>query len=149
MVDGDGDGAKEIVFVDGSAQLRYVEEDGTTIRKISNGGVGSNNGIGAGEPADFEGNGTVRVPFVDGIGYLSLVTVDGTKTVLSEEGSAIAVAKASVAAFDWNGDGTAEIVYIDGGTLHLADDIGSGTADTTEITRDGSPVGAAEEPGAA
>lgn len=148
VLDVDGDGGQEIVFVDGSAQLRYVEGDGS-IQKVQNGGVGSNNGVGAGGPADFDGDGTPRIPFVDGSGYLSVVTADGQKTTLSDGGTTITASKAPLAAFDWDGDGAPEIVYVDGGVLHLADDIDSGTANSSEITHDGTTVAAAEETGAA
>ncbi|MFB6303930.1 MAG: hypothetical protein ABEH47_02090 [Haloferacaceae archaeon] len=148
VVDVDGDGAEEIVFVDGSAQLRYVQEDGSTIQKISNGGVGSNNGVGAGRPADFDGDGTVRVPFVDGSNQLSLVTHDGNKTVVTNGGNAVTMDKAPLAAFDWDGDGRPEIVGLDGGVLHVVDGIG-GDVTVTKVTRDGSGVDAAGETGAA
>lgn len=42
--DVDADGSVEIVFIGGSAQLRYLNQDGTT-KKVSNGGVGVNKTI--------------------------------------------------------------------------------------------------------
>ncbi len=149
VLDFDGDGATEIVFVDGSAQLRYVEEDGSTIRKVSNGGIGSNNGVGAGAPADFDGDGTPRVPFVDGSNVLSVVTADGTRTKLSTDGNSISADKAPVASFDWDDDGDPEILFRDAGVLYVADDIGDGTATVTRVTVDGSDVSVAAETGAA
>lgn len=149
VLDYDGDGATEIVFVDGSAQIRYVEEDGSTIRKVENGGIGSNNGVGAGAPADFDGDGTPRAPFVDGSNVLSVVTADGKKTKLSHDGNTITADKAPVASFDWDDDGDAEILFRDAGVLYVADDVGDGTASVTKVTRNGSGVEIAAETGAA
>ncbi len=149
IFDIDEDGADELLFVDGSQQLRYVEEDGSTIVEIQNGGVGENNGLGVGSPADFDGNGTPRVAYIDSSGYLSLITADGTKTILTEGGSKIQADKAPVAAFDWDGDGETEIVYVTGSKLYLADDVGDGTASTSRILVDGSEIGVRVEPGTA
>lgn len=149
VLDYDGDGATEVVFVDGSQQLRYVEEDGSTIREVSNGGTGSNNGVGAGTPADFDGDGTPRAPIVDGSDQLAVVTADGNKTILKESGNAISADKAPVASFDWDDDGTPEILFRDAGVLYVADDVGDGTASVTMVTRNGSGVEIAAETGAA
>lgn len=149
VLDVDGDSEDEIVFLGGSAQLRYVESDGTTV-KIPNGGAGTNNGVGAGSPADFDGDGTPRVPFVDGSSILSLVTADGQKTTLSDtDGNDIKVDKAPLAAFDWDGDGNPEILFRDGGVLHVADDIDGGSATVTEVTHNGTTIEVAAETGAA
>jgi len=76
VADIDGDGQVEMVFVDSSQQLRYLNQDGTTT-KISNGGVGSNNSTGFGPPVDFTGDGTIRIPFIDGSNDPALVTAGG------------------------------------------------------------------------
>ncbi|MFB6120131.1 MAG: FG-GAP repeat domain-containing protein [Halobacteriaceae archaeon] len=139
IADVDGDGADELVFLGSSQQIRYLEPDGTTV-KVPNGGVGSNNGVGVGTPADFDGDGQARIPLVDGSGNLQLITHDGTKTKL-----AAGVDKAPLAAQDWDGDGRPEVIYLDGGVLHVANADGT----TSELTVNGSTVGAAAETGAA
>lgn len=149
IYDIDEDGSDELLFVDGNQKLRYVEEDGSTTVGIPNGSVGENNGIGIGSPADFDGDGTPRVAFIDGNGILSLVTADGNKTTLTESGSEIQADMAPVSAFDWDGDGAVEIIYVTGSKLYLADDIGGGTASTSRILVDGAEIGVRVEPGAA
>lgn len=69
----DSDGSKELVFADGSQQLRYIDED-SSIRPLSGGQLGSNNGIGAtADAVDFDGDGTPRLPIVDGGNNVVLV----------------------------------------------------------------------------
>ncbi|MGZ0745816.1 hypothetical protein [Haloparvum sp. AD34] len=149
IYDIDEDGSDELLFVDGNQQLSYVEEDGSTIVTIANASISENNGIGIGSPADYNGDGTPRVAFVDGDGILSLVTADGNKTRLTEGGSKIQADMAPISAFDWDGDGEIEIVYVTGSKLYLADDIGDGTATTSRIIVDGQEIGVRVEPGAA
>jgi hypothetical protein len=122
VADIDGGGKKEMVFVDSSQQLRYLNQDGTTT-KISNGGVGSNNSAGFGPPVDFTGDGTIRIPFIDGSQDPALVTAGGNKTKLNTSGLA---RKAAVAPVDIDGDGEVEFLYIgnSSGKVRWIEDVG-------------------------
>jgi len=131
----DGDGTNELVYADGSSALRYFESGAgpgsATGEKISV-TAGSDNGIGLGRPADFDGDGTARIPAVDGSSNLVLVDSSGGKTVLVGSD----VAKAPVAAVDWDDDGELEVMYITtNGNLKYVDDIdGSQTVEDTGIS---------------
>lgn len=132
----DGDGELELVYVNGSQQIYYLEQDGTT-RKIENGGVGSNNSTGFGPPADF-GRGRVEIPFVDGSNDPALIDSEGNKYRLNSNGIA---KKAAVAPVDIDGDGALEFMFLDSGTgeIRYIDDVGgSNSVETLEI--DGSTV---------
>jgi hypothetical protein len=136
--DADGDGDRELLFADGSQQLRYVEPGGGGTEKIENGGVGSNNGIGSGSIADFDDDGTVTVVTIDGSNDLKLVSEptsqggEGTRTI-----SGVDAAKAPISIADVDGDGDSEIMYTDtNGYLKYVDDV-SGSP-TTSFVRDAS-----------
>jgi hypothetical protein len=104
----DGDSDTELVFVDGSQQVRYLNRDGTIV-KLNNAGVGSNNALGAGELIQY--NGKTWILIVDGSQNIALVTDDGgnqKRTVLSN--SAV---KAPITVADVDDDEDTEIVYID------------------------------------
>lgn len=122
VADIDGDGKVEMVFVDSSQQLRYLNQDGST-QKISNGGVGSNNSAGFGPPADFTGDGNPRIPFIDGSQNPALVTAGGNKTILNSSGIA---KKAAVAPVDVDGDEELEFLFLgnSSGKIRWLDDVG-------------------------
>ena len=127
-----GDGTNELVYTDSGPGLRYLkpgDATGTTISLTNS--IGENNGIGLGRPADFDGDGTARIPAVDGSSNLVLVDSSGTKTVLVGSD----VAKAPVAAVDWDDDGELEVMYITtNGNLKYVDDVtGSQTVKDTGI----------------
>jgi hypothetical protein len=132
----DGDGTNELVYADDSLALRYVEPGagpgiatGTDISPSN--GIGSNNGLGLGRPADFDGDGTARIPVVDGSNRLVLVDSIGSETVLVDSG----VTKAPVAAVDWDDDRELEVMYLSNGDLKYVDDVdGSQTVEDTGIS---------------
>ena len=133
----DDDGTDELVYVDDSSALRYFEPGAgpgsATGEKISlANGLGENNGIGLGRPADFDGDGTARIPVVDGSNRLVLVNSTGSETVLVDSG----VAKAPIAAVDWDQDGELEVMFLTtSGGLKYVDDIdGTLTVEDTGIT---------------
>lgn len=129
VADIDGDGNDELVFVDSSQQIRYLEQNGTT-KKVSNGGVGSNNSTGFGPPADFDGDGVPEIPFIDGSQNPALVTAGGIKTVLNSSGVA---KKAAIAPVDLDGDGELEFAFLgnSSGNIKYIDDVtGSNTIKT-------------------
>lgn len=117
----DGDGTDELVFADGSQDLRYLEPNGS-IEKLDNFGTGQNNGIGAGSLADFDGDGNESVVFVDGSNDVKL-TGEGTITFSGTEAK-----KASPTATDVDGDDADEIVYVGNanGNVKYIDDVGGG-----------------------
>ena len=103
----DGDGTEELLFADGSQQVRYLESGGTT-KKLNGGGAGSNNGIGVGQPPDFDADGTVRVVVVDGSNNVKIVgDAEPDLTFTSTNAK-----KAPVTSADVDDDGNLEIVYV-------------------------------------
>jgi hypothetical protein len=106
VADYDGDGDRDLLYLGSSSTLKYY--DGKTINSTGFSGFGSNNGLGIGEPATFEDRG-VRVPYVTS-NNLALLAADGGKETLN--GNYQKAAKAPVAATDWNGDGTHELMHV-------------------------------------
>ncbi|WP_435097608.1 FG-GAP repeat domain-containing protein [Halarchaeum sp. P4] len=113
----DGDGADEFVYVDDSQQLRYLENDGS-LHKVDNGGAGASTGLGVGAPVDVDGDGHARVPMVDGSNNLWLVGANSRTKVLSGN-----VDKSPVAAYDADGDGQLELLYLNNGQIWYADHV--------------------------
>ena len=144
VADIDNDGSDEIIFFDGSQEIRYFNQDGST-EKIQTGGVGSNNGSGIGPPADFDNDDALRVPFIDGSQNPALVTVNGIKTVLNKNGVA---KKAGVAPVDIDDDGDLELLFLgnDEGKIQYVDDVlGSNIIKILKI--DGNTITPVEEVG--
>jgi hypothetical protein len=109
----DGDGAQELTFADASQHVRYIERPGGTIRKLADGGSGSNLGIGAGGLIDLNGDGTASAIFVNGSNNLRIVDADGTdRTIILDDGSDKGAEKASPAVTDLDNDGEPEIAYL-------------------------------------
>ena len=127
----DDDEAEELVFVDDSQDIRYLDDSGDSSgEKI--GGAGSNNNVGAGEPASFWGYG-VRVPIIDGSNNVALMAGDGSKTTLTTNGIA---EKTLVTPTDVDGDGRLEVVFVHtDGYLAYVDDI-SGDRTVKAVTDD-------------
>lgn len=112
IADVDGDGADELVYGGNgpsgtSNSVVYVDDDGTVVGTQV--GYGTNNGIGLGEPADFDGDGTARVPYVDGGNEIKLVDNNGTTESLTGSGPAV---KAPVATGNFDGDEFLEIYFV-------------------------------------
>lgn len=145
----DGDGADELIFADGSQQLRYLEPDGTT-KNLDDGQTGSNNGIGSGALADFDGDGTVSVAAIDGSND---VKIAGAPTADGGEGTTIISAadarKAPPTAADIDDDGNDEIVYIgkDDGKLKYIDDVNGANRIHFVTDEDGNKIDGSEETG--
>ncbi|PSP95511.1 hypothetical protein BRC91_02355 [Halobacteriales archaeon QS_4_62_28] len=132
----DGDSSLELVFVDSSQQIRYLEQDGTTT-KVPDGGVGSDNSTGFGSPAVFPGSpdsdsdtpsNRPEIPYIDGSNNVALVTHDGTKTILKNGGAK----KAAIAPIDVDGDGDLEFAFLgsSSGEIKYIDNI-RGETDST------------------
>lgn len=106
IADFDGEGDEDLVFAGDSSTIKYYDGD---VHSTGYSSIGSNNGYGAGAPADFDGDGVASVPIVDGSNNPALVHADGTKTAYTS-GSA---AKAPIAGVDVTGDGALDLVYVD------------------------------------
>lgn len=143
IADYNGDGDTDIVFTDGSNHVTYI--DGGTTHETDE-GVGQNNGIGVGEPQDFDGDGSLRAPIVDGSGNVALLPDSGVSEDLTSSGPA---KKSPVAGAEWDSSASGrEVIYIDSssGTLHYV----TQSRDKSEI-RDasGATVDAADTGGVA
>ncbi|MFB6120456.1 MAG: type IV pilin [Halobacteriaceae archaeon] len=127
--DVDGDGTDELVFVDGSQWLRFVEPSGA-IEKFDEGQLGSNDGLGGGQFADFDGDGTERAVGVDGSNDAKLAEAADSTNV-----DATDAAKAPATAADVDCDGAPELVYVGtNGYLKYLDDVGG--ANDVQFVRD-------------
>ncbi|WP_303703915.1 VCBS repeat-containing protein [Haloquadratum walsbyi] len=144
VADIDNDGTDEIIFFDGSQEIRYLNQDGST-EKVQTGGVGSNNGSGIGPPADFDGDGIPRIPFINGSQNPALITVDGKKTILNKNGVA---RKAGVAPVDIDADGDLELLFLgnDEGKIQYVDDVLSSNTIKT-LKADGKTITPVEKVG--
>ncbi|MFQ3318951.1 MAG: PGF-pre-PGF domain-containing protein [Natronomonas sp.] len=108
IADYDGDGADDLVFLGSSSTIKYY--DGKTVASTGFSSFGTNNGLGIGEPADFDGDGTPRVPYVTGSNDLALLAADGSKTTL--DGNYQKAVKAPVAGGDWAGGSELEMLHV-------------------------------------
>lgn len=148
--DFDGDGRDELIYggngPDGNSNsVNYIDDDGTIVGTEV--GYGTDNGIGVGEPADFDGDGTVRVPIVDGSNNVQLVDSTGaTESVTSSNPAA----KASLGAADLDRDGDQEIFFVsESSTLTSVDNVTAGNDVRTVTDDQGDPVPADKDAGAA
>jgi FlaG/FlaF family flagellin (archaellin) len=144
----DGDGTDELVFADGSQHLQYLEPDGTT-EKLTNGGTGSNVGIGSGSLADFDGDGTVSVVVTDGSNNIKLVGAtsgEGTRTLTTPNAE-----KSPPTVADVDGDSDAEIIYLakSDETFRYVDDVGGSEVVRTLSDDSGADVDGSADSGAA
>ena len=128
----DSDETEELVYVDGSQAIRYLDPDPGDSSEEELGGAGSNNNVGAGEPASFWGYG-VQVPIIDGSNNVALMAGDGSKTTLTNNSPA---EKTLVTPTDVDGDGRLEVVFVHtDGYLAYVDDI-SGDQTVKAVTDD-------------
>lgn len=146
--DVDGDADPELVFADGSQQLRYIDGPGGSIENVEGGQTGSNNGVGAGRLADVDGDAADEIVAVDGSNEVVVVedpssATDSTTTIATD------AVKAPVTVADVDGDGAVEVVYI--GTTnrrfkYVDDPLGAATV-TYLTDEDGNRVGGSDETG--
>lgn len=111
VADFNGDGDDDVVFTDPSKNLKYYD-DGAVIDT----GVDPGNAYGVGAPMDFDGDGTVRVPVITSGKEAALVDASGVTEVIS---GASFEPEGRLGSFDWDGDGTPDIVAINHGDGHL------------------------------
>lgn len=110
----DDDGTDELVFIDSSQTIRYLEADGST--GTTGVTAGSSSGVGGGSTADYDGDGSEEVAIVGGSSgtiYLasasSSVSIDGSDT---DSGTAPSAAQSPPTAADVDDDGSIELVYV-------------------------------------
>ena len=112
----DGDGNDELVFADGSQHVRYIDGPEGPVRKLPNGGGGSDEGIGVGRMADLDGDGTASAVFINGSNNLRIVDADSTdrtdRTISLDDESDDGAAKTPPTAIDLDGDDDREIAYL-------------------------------------
>jgi hypothetical protein len=147
--DVDGDGTDELIFADGSQQLRYIEPGGS-VKNLNNGQTGSSSGIGAGAVADFDGDGVASVVAVDGSNEVKITsepTADGGEGTTNV--SATDAKKAPPTVADVDGDGDEEIVYVGNATgkLKYVDNVRSGNDIEFLEDEDGNRIDGSDETG--
>ena len=140
-----GDGDKELIYADGSQELRYMDEpndgdndkgdheQGSAFPKIPNASAGSSEGIGTGSLVDLDGDGVFSVVFVNTSNNITVANDDGTdRTIHLDDGSDDGAAKTPPTAIDLDGDGDLEIAYLrnedeeDGPDVEYVNQDGSG-----------------------
>ena len=149
IADVDGDADDELVFADGSQQLRALNPGGS-VDSLADGQLGSNNGIGAGALADFDGDGVHRAVGVDGSQQLKLVgagTAAGGESTTVLTGGVARKSPATVA--DVDDDGTPEVVFVsnDSEKLKYVDDVGGANTVMLLTDANGDPIQRSEETG--
>jgi len=146
--DNNDENRKQMVFLDGSKELRYLTEDGTTSRLYYEvGDSNETNSIGLGPPASFENFSYVQVPFIDtsdppSPSLIGLREGEGlTKTTLAGDAK-----KAPCAPFDVNDDGELEFGFIDSeGDIAYVENVGS-DSETDKKLKIGERVNGNTEP---
>jgi predicted ribosomally synthesized peptide with SipW-like signal peptide len=141
----DADGSDELLFVDDSKVVKYVESDESIVSTEQI--VGSSNNVGAGPPTRINGN--VRVPIVDDGNKVHLIGANGiTSTLITGDQDAQA-AKSALTATDIDDDGAPEVVYIDNSSTELKyiDDITGAKSIKTVTDQTGDPITADKKRG--
>jgi len=147
----DNDGIDELVFADGSQQIRYVDKN-LNITKVTSGGVGSSNNIGVGPVATIDGR--TLMPTVDGSNNIKLLgpPQDGSGVVKKQAVlKGVDAAKSRVTIADIDRDGEQEIVYLTNSNqkLRYIDniDISEGSFDSYDVLYEGSSITGEKERG--
>jgi PGF-CTERM protein len=105
VTDFDGSGTTDVVFVGTSKELNYY--DGSETVETQYGGFANSDAAGA--PADIYGDGELWVPVIDGSQYPEIVNSTGTDREFRETSNN--TDKQPVAAVDWVGNDTHEIIH--------------------------------------
>lgn len=122
VIDIDEDGTEELVYVDGSAIIRYLKPAKTTEHKV--GGFGANNQFGVGRPIQTDAG--PRIPIVGGSGEVALRHPDGSKTKLTNGSTAT---KTALATREVDGSGTPDVAFVNtnGNVDYVTDLTGTST----------------------
>lgn len=143
--DVDDDSQNELVFADGSQQLRYIEKNGD-VKQLDDGQLGSNNGIGATNSfPDFTSDGSERVIAVDGGNDIILVN-DFESEIKIQNADA---KKAPITSTDIDLDGRDEILYTDKSTgkINYVDDVSDSRNIKQLKDRSGNPINGDDQSG--
>lgn len=118
IADFDADGVPEVVIVHGGANGISIVDGRTGVRRCSAPAPGG--GIGGGPPviADFDGDDVPEIGVVFQGHYLAF---EGTCAVLWDRPVTDASGQTSSSVFDFDGNGTAEVVYTDETEVHVFD----------------------------
>ncbi|MCD2204318.1 hypothetical protein [Halobacterium sp. KA-6] len=112
--DFNGDGDTDLVFLGGSATVKYYDNG-----EVLNTGYSANSGThgyGFGAPRQFDGTTPARAPITDRSSYPALVDYDNTVDQLSSQTKAV---NEPVAGINLTGDERLEHVFVDGnGDIH-------------------------------
>lgn len=134
VIDIDDDGTDELIYVDGSAIVRYLKPAKETEHNI--GGFGSNNQYGVGAPLQTDDG--ARVPIIDGSNNVAVRDSNGTKTVLTENGPA---AKTALAPANINPDDQIDLVFINtSGELRYVTDLTQVSTSQPVTDSSGDPI---------
>jgi len=106
----DGDGENELLFVDGSQHIRYLDKEQDSPIELENGGTESDNGIGVGSIAEFGGSKYVIFISNNEIKLVNDVADDDTITISPSGNKKPAKSPPTVASVD--GSSGDKIVYI-------------------------------------
>lgn len=129
------DGDTELVFLGGSATVKYY--DGGTVESTT-----FSNGHGFGKPRKFDGEAPARAPVVDESGYPALLAHDESSPSLRLTDTDSAM-KQPVAGIDWTGDERLEHVFVNSsGSIRYVTIDGNVTTVLEDVTVD-SDVGVA------
>jgi len=103
--DFNGDGDRDLVYVDDSSVLSYIDNGGNQST-----GYGPNDNAALGQPADLDGDGDLELPAVNDNGNIEIVNASGgiEQTITT---SAASAPLATVQ--DLTGDGIPDIAYLD------------------------------------
>lgn len=113
IVDVNGDGDTDVLYVDENGDLAFVDDGSSNAVGVA---VATDPGVGGGAARDHTRDGAVRTPYVTTGDDVALVDQSGTTETLA---TGVAV-QTPVAAFDVTGDDRLEVVYVDSSTNELA-----------------------------
>ncbi|MFC3477085.1 hypothetical protein [Halobacterium litoreum] len=136
VADVNGDGDTDLVFANATQDLFFV--DGDSAARITT--VGLAEGVGVGQPREFDSAPPSRVPVMDDTGNVSLYDATGVETQLTTDG---ANDTGPVAGFDWTDDGNPDpqVTLVEDGVIKYVE--ADGTIETRADVNASAEVGVA------